>query len=103
MTPCNPQPKIWGRGTPNPPGLTTMVVVLLVAIPSQRLSTKIHFVLYEYSGGATPLFVTGQSKVISRIRKGSQHIDIRAAFYEFRRFKCCLFYQRLQSSDHVEQ
>src|SRR6218665_1850829 len=97
MTPCNPQPKIWGRGTPNPPGLTTMVVVLLVAIPSQRLSTKIHFVLYEYSGGASPLFVAGQSKVISRIRKCSQHIDIhvRATFYEFSRFKSLLLHQSL--------
>src|SRR6218665_3724739 len=28
------------------------------------------------SGGASPLFVAGQSQVISRIRKGSQHIDI---------------------------
>ena len=27
------------------------------------------------SGGASPLFVAGQSQVISRIRKGSQHID----------------------------
>ena len=36
-----------------------------------------------FSGGASPLFVAGQSQVISRIRKGSQHIDIRATFYEF--------------------
>jgi len=37
------------------------------------------------SGGASPLFVAGQSQVISRIRKGSQHIDIhvRATFHEF--------------------
>ena len=55
------------------------------------------------SGGASPLFVAGQSQAISRIRKGSQHIDIRATFYEFWRFKCFLLYQRLQSSDHVEQ
>src|SRR6218665_966851 len=32
--------------------------------------------LVIYSGGASPLFVAGQSQVISRIRKGSQHIDI---------------------------
>src|SRR6218665_3604329 len=29
------------------------------------------------SGGASPLFVAGQSQVISRTRKGSQHIEDR--------------------------
>jgi len=55
------------------------------------------------TGGASQLFVAGKSQVISRIRKGSQHIDIRATLYEFWRFKCFLLYQRLQSSENVEQ
>jgi len=55
------------------------------------------------SGGASPLFVAAQSQDISRISKGCQHIDIRAPFYQFRRFKCFLLYQRLQSSEHVER
>ena len=69
------------------------------------------------SGGASPLFVAGQSQVISRIRKGSQHIDIHEqrftgsdvsnAFYCIKDFNvqnmlnsnqklhCCQTYKRL--------